>query len=112
MVPAVRWYLLLLLAVVACSSKPLRKLDVHTHLNPGSLDWVLPLLEAQGVDRVVNLSGGRPGHGLEQQLQAAQKYPGHVIVFCTPDFDEAAKGEGYGERLAAQLEQMQALGCR
>jgi predicted TIM-barrel fold metal-dependent hydrolase len=108
----VRSLLLPLLLWCACSSKPLHKIDVHTHLNPASLSWVMPVLEAQGIDRVVNLSGGRPGHGLEQQLAAAQQYPGRVIVFCTPAFDEALRGEGYGERLAAELEHMQALGCR
>jgi predicted TIM-barrel fold metal-dependent hydrolase len=90
----------------------LRKIDVHEHLGPTSLDFILPLLETQGIDTVVNLSGGRPGHGLEAQLAAAARHPGKVIVFCTPDFNEALRGGAYGERMAHHLETMHALGCR
>jgi predicted TIM-barrel fold metal-dependent hydrolase len=104
--------LVILLLAAACSKPPLRKIDVHTHLSPASLSHVLPLYEKQGIDVVVNLSGGRPGGGLEQQLEAAKQHPGKVIVFCTPDFGEALNGDGYGERLAAQLEQMHSMGCR
>jgi predicted TIM-barrel fold metal-dependent hydrolase len=104
--------LLLLPACRCADSKPLRKIDVHTHLSPGSLNHVLPLLEAQGIDTVVNLSGGREGQGLEQQLEAARAHPGHVIVFCTPDLNQPLSGPGYGERMATELEKMHALGCR
>src|SRR3954454_3266552 len=64
----------------------LDKIDVHEHLSPGSLGHVLPMLEAQGIRTVVNLSGGSSGRGLEQQLEAAKQHEGRVIVFCTPDF--------------------------
>jgi predicted TIM-barrel fold metal-dependent hydrolase len=94
-------------------SPPMRKIDVHTHLSPGSLPHVLPLLEKQGIEMVVNLSGGSLGRGLEQQLQAARSVPGRVIVFCTPSFEsELARGLGYGERLADELAAMHAAGCR
>jgi predicted TIM-barrel fold metal-dependent hydrolase len=104
--------LVLVLLLAACSKTQLRKIDVHTHLSPGSLSSVLPLYEKQGIDVVVNLSGGFPGHGLEQQLAAANEHKGHVIVFCTPDFNEVLRGDGYGQRLAEQLEQMHTMGCR
>ncbi len=78
------------------------KIDVHTHLSPGSLGHLLPTLEAQGIRTVVNLSGGS-GEQLEVQLQAARQFPGRVVVFCTPDFTNPDP---------AQLELMQRRGCR
>ncbi|MBK7860463.1 MAG: amidohydrolase family protein [Archangiaceae bacterium] len=98
----------LLLALVACKrdapAKPLTKVDVHTHLSPGSLGHVLPMLQQQGIDIVVNLSGGREGQGLEPQLAAAKQHPGHVIVFCTPDL--------LSPQAPQELERLHALGCR
>lgn len=83
----------------------LEKIDVHTHLSPGSLGHVLPMLEQQGIRTVVNLSGGREGRGLEPQLAAAQKAHGRVLVFCTPDLTQPVAAP-------AELERMHALGCR
>jgi len=80
----------------------LEKVDVHTHLSPASLGHVLPLLEAQGIRTVVNLSGGS-GEQLDVQLEAARRYPGRVVVFCTPDFESPDP---------AELELMQLRGCR
>lgn len=103
---------LVLALFVACKKsehaqqpKPLQKIDVHTHLSPGSLAHVLPMLEAQGITTVVNLSGGREGRGLEPQLAAAKRYPGRVIVFCTPDLTRP-------QEAAAELQRMHQLGCR
>lgn len=80
------------------------KIDVHTHLSPGSLGHVLPLLESHGIRTVVNLSGGREGQGLEVQLAAAARYPGRVIVFCTPDL--------LAPDAALELHRLHQLGCR
>jgi predicted TIM-barrel fold metal-dependent hydrolase len=98
---------LVLLALAACrreAPRPLDKIDVHTHLSPNGLGHVLPLLAAQGIRKVVNLSGGREGQGLEAQLAAAAQAGGAVIVFCTPDL--------LAPDAAAELERMHALGCR
>jgi len=105
-----------LLVLTACHKprdpKSLRKIDVHMHLSPGSLGQLLPMLDEWGIDTVVDLSGGAPNETLEQHLALAQRAPGRIVVFCTPDFRTLAEGEGYGERLAAQVERAHQLGAR
>ena len=60
----------------------------------------------------MNLSGGAPGAGLEQQLAAAARYPGRVIVFASPSWSLARRGPGYGQRMADELERAHDLGAR
>ncbi|MBL8951204.1 MAG: amidohydrolase family protein [Myxococcaceae bacterium] len=79
----------------------LEKIDVHTHVSPGALGHLLPTLEAEGIRTIVNLSGGS-GPQLEAQLEAARRWPGRVVVFCTPDLRRPDP---------AELELMKLAGC-
>jgi predicted TIM-barrel fold metal-dependent hydrolase len=87
------------------------KVDVHTHFGPGAAARVVSLMDAHGIDVVVNLSGGSPGRGLEEQLAAAAAFEGRIVVFTTPDWRLTRTGAGYGERLAAQLRAAHTLGA-
>lgn len=89
-----------------------RKIDMHTHFGPAAASRMIALMNAYGIDTVVNLSGGGPGHGLEEQLAVAAKYPGRIVVFTMPDWREALRGPGYGSRMAEALERAHALGAR
>jgi predicted TIM-barrel fold metal-dependent hydrolase len=89
----------------------LPRIDVHTHLMPDAIGRAVALASAHGIVHLVNLSGGSPGRGLEEQMAAARAAGGRVSVFCNADFREAKKGPGYGARLAAQLERSHALGA-
>ena len=58
-----------------------RKIDMHTHFGPAAAARALELMDRYGIDVVVNLSGGSPGQGLEEQLaQAAQFQIGRAHV--------------------------------
>ena len=108
-----RWLLLALL--VACSRPaPARppKIDVHTHVGPRAVDQLVRLMDAHGIDVAVNLSGGFPGGGLEEQLAAARRVPGRIVVFCNLDWEEPLRGPGWGERMAQSLAPAKALGAR
>jgi predicted TIM-barrel fold metal-dependent hydrolase len=68
-----------------------RKVDVHTHIQPDAWAEAVKLMNRYGIDHIVNLSGGPPGNlsrnpgpgPLEQQLQLAQAAaPGRVTTFC------------------------------
>jgi predicted TIM-barrel fold metal-dependent hydrolase len=85
---------------------------VHTHFAVDAVPLTLKLMDGFGLDTVVNLSGGAPGQGLEQDLAAAAAHPGRIVVFAQLDWDEARKGPGYGERMAAQLVKAKALGAK
>lgn len=89
-----------------------RKIDVHTHFSPGAASRIVALMDAHGIDVVVNLSGNGPGRGLEQQLAAAARHPGRIVVFATLDWRQPRLGPGYGARMADDLEAAHRLGAR
>jgi predicted TIM-barrel fold metal-dependent hydrolase len=106
--------LLVALLLVACKttpSAPPAKIDVHTHFGPMAVDRVVELMDRHGIDVAVNLSGGSPGRGLEQQLAAAARHPGRIAVFCNLDWRKARTGPGYGRRMAEDLVTAKRLGA-
>ncbi len=90
----------------------LTAIDVHTHFGPDAADRALELLERHGIDVAVNLSGMYPGGGLEEQLAAAARHPGRIIVFTSPRWRSAREGPGYGARMADDLSRAATLGAR
>src|SRR5690349_13544045 len=54
-------------------------IDVHVHVSPQGVPRLLSLMQKRGVSQIVNLSGGNPLAGLDEQLQAAAKTQGKVI---------------------------------
>jgi predicted TIM-barrel fold metal-dependent hydrolase len=90
----------------------LRAIDVHTHIAPTAVDRAVELLAAHGIDTSVNLSGMYPGGGLEEQLAAAARHPGRVVVFTSPRWSRVTDGPGYGARMADDLSRAAELGAR
>ena len=84
---------------------------MHTHISPGGFQHALQMLGANGVVHAVNLSGGSPGHGLEEQLAAAAATGGRVTTFTNPDWREC-RSPGYGARMADKLTRAKALGAK
>lgn len=87
-------------------------IDVHTHFPPRAATRAVGIMDAYGIEAVVNLSGGVPGGGLEDQLAAAAAHPGRIVVFTNLDFGHAAAGPGYGDKMAADLARARELGAR
>lgn len=87
------------------------KVDVHTHFGPDGVAHLVEIMDREGIDVAVNLSGGVPGRGLERQLAAAATVPGRIVVFCNLDWRKARTGPGYGRRMAADLEAARKLGA-
>jgi len=87
------------------------KVDVHTHFGPRAADRVVALMDRYGIDVVVNLSGGSPGRGLEQQLAAAAAHPGRIVVFTTLDWRYPQVIDDYGPAMAADLRRARELGA-
>jgi predicted TIM-barrel fold metal-dependent hydrolase len=108
----------LLVITASCNRPPpgppphVRKIDVHTHFGPDAAAHMIALMDRHGIDTVVNLSGGIPGGGLEEQLAAARRYPGRIVVFTMLDWRQAHRGPGYGKRMAEDLPRAKALGAR
>jgi len=89
-----------------------RKVDVHVHVEPEAVPRLLALMDAQGIDVAVNLSGGWPGQGLEASLAAAARTQGRVVVFATPPLLQLARGAVSMDDVLAQLEEAQRLGVK
>jgi predicted TIM-barrel fold metal-dependent hydrolase len=73
---------------------------------------VIELMDRHGVGAVINLSGGIPERGLEEQLKAAARFPGRIVVYAGLDWFEPSRGPGYGRRMAAALARARELGAR
>lgn len=91
--------------------KPIPKIDVHTHIEPGALARTKRLMGPEGTVHVVNLSGGHAGRGLEQALADART-TGYATIFTNPDFRELFRGPGAGARMAVKIKQAADLGAR
>ena len=102
---------ILALLALSCRSSRYTKIDVHSHLAPEAIPRAIELMDRNGIATAVNLSGGVPGRGLEEQLKAAAKYPGRIIVFAELDWYEPSRGRGYGDRMAASVVQAHELGA-
>lgn len=85
--------------------------DMHVHLSPRAVPRLLRLMERYGIERVVNLSGGDPLAGLQEQLAAAGTAPGKIIVFTTLAYEQAVYPD-YGRRMAQLLELAHERGAR
>lgn len=108
-----RWFALLALVVstLGCRSSRPARIDVHTHIAPEAVPHAIELMDRYGISAAVNLSGGVPGRGLEEQLKAASRYPGRIIVFAGLDWYEPTRGKGYGAKMAASLARARELGA-
>jgi len=93
------------------SPRAIAKLDMHTHIDPEIAVPARRFLEAQGLGRVVNLSGGWAGEGLEETLGASKAAGNFYIVFANINFEGIGTAK-WAAREVAQLERAKALGAR
>jgi predicted TIM-barrel fold metal-dependent hydrolase len=110
-----RWAVLLVFASCTCpgASPPhFRKVDVHTHFGPDSADHAMKLMADHGIDACVDLSGGFPGGGLEEQLKTAARFPGRMFVFANLDWEIPQQRDDFGEPMAQQLRHAKQLGAK
>jgi predicted TIM-barrel fold metal-dependent hydrolase len=89
----------------------LRRVDLHQHLGPRTVDLAVQIARLHGIDVVVNLSGGAPGHGLEEGLAAASRHPDRVVTFANLDLSGCCD-EAWGRREAEAVARARALGAR
>jgi predicted TIM-barrel fold metal-dependent hydrolase len=86
-------------------------IDVHVHVSADAIPRLKRLMTRHGVERAVNLSGGHPLSGLDEQLRAAAREPGKIIVFTGLAYEQARYPD-YGERMASLLRVAHARGAR
>ena len=95
-------------------------IDAHNHLGPvfggdwpnRSPDELEAVLDAAGVERLVDLDGGQ-GDGLRREIERWQRaLPGRVAVFAGLDYSHWADDDRFGETEAARLRDGVAAGAR
>jgi predicted TIM-barrel fold metal-dependent hydrolase len=103
-------------AAAAAKRPRLPRIDVHTHIGPMGLDRALAMMDAWGIDGMVNLSGmvpGPPKHMLERQLEMARASGGRIAVFTNVNFVRAVRTRpaDYGTALAEELSVAKDMGA-
>jgi hypothetical protein len=93
------------------SPRRIAKFDMHTHVDPELALPVRGFLESQGIGRVVNLSGGIPGDGLEDTIATAVATGGFYVIFVNVSFDGIGR-PGWADREVEQLERAKKMGAR
>jgi predicted TIM-barrel fold metal-dependent hydrolase len=86
-------------------------IDVHVHLSASAVPRLEQLMLRYGIEQVVNLSGGHPRAGLDEQLRAAAARPGKITVFAGLAYEQA-RYPNYGERMASLLRRAREQGAR
>jgi hypothetical protein len=78
--------------------------DAHIHVHPDAAAFLLDVMEANGINRVVNMGIlERLGIPFQEGIRTFQNVLGERLVyFPTPDFGDTAPG--FGERMAEELE--------
>ncbi len=77
-------------------------IDVHGHIGPTGLERLARVMDDNGLSRMVNLSGGSPGRGLEVSVAMQRAFP-RMVHFYNPDWRGRAQ-PGFGAQEAARLE--------
>jgi predicted TIM-barrel fold metal-dependent hydrolase len=88
----------------------LRRIDFHTHLQPGSVPLIAQLLELGGIDIAVNLAGVPAGY-LAPYLELERAFPGRILTFAGIDWRLAGQPD-FGALAAQDLELAVQRGAR
>lgn len=81
-----------------------RMIDAHAHLGGfGVWEDVRSVLDEQGIDYIINLSGGSPRRGQTLAMMLAEDSGGRVVNLMTIDW-EGIDEVAFGDVLAAELE--------
>lgn len=88
----------------------MERIDAEERVETAALDHALRLARAQGIERLVNLTGGVSGDGLETQLAAAARHGGRVRVLMNLDPGGCCGGD-WSAREAARVVSGRAAGA-
>jgi predicted TIM-barrel fold metal-dependent hydrolase len=87
------------------------KIDVHEQIDPEVLGVAVNVASSQGILGIVNLGGGQAGAGLEEQVEAAARFPGRVLVFMSLD-ERGCCTSDWADREVARMVTGRAMGAR
>lgn len=95
---------------------PRRIIDTHSHLiGPDAWPLIESVMDAHGIERFVNLSGGSPRRGMTSALELAQASRGRVLNAMTIDwqgFGEVPWGDAVAAELSLAVENYGFVGLK
>ncbi len=82
-------------------------IDVHTHTGARAYELMMRLADENGVERIVNLSGGYQSKrgGIAKHLKAAQKWPGRIAIFYNVAWGYGVDKEDFGQTIADGMQE-------
>ncbi|HIA04967.1 MAG TPA: amidohydrolase [Myxococcales bacterium] len=87
-----RMAMLCLMVFVFCSPAMAWKrppvIDFHTHLDARAAVRIAQIMQASGIERMVNLSGGNPSGGMRGAIALARQMPHRIVNFYTLDWSD------------------------
>lgn len=86
----------------AFQALPMDRVDVHEEIASAAMDHALRLARAQGIGRLLSLTGGFFGDGLETQLASAAPHGGRVRILMNLD-PQGCCGADWSAREAARI---------
>ena len=92
-------------------ARPVRWVDAHAHISPLAVERLLRLMDAHGIQHILNLSGGFPGGGLEENLAAARRSGGRISVLCTIPWRAYPRARRFVPRVVKLLRRCKELGA-
>ena len=91
-------------------SSPRRAIDVHAHVSPVAYQVLPEVMEANGVSRMVNLSGGSTDERLSKALEAAKPFRDKIAVFANIDWS-VIQSPNFGDSSAENLRRHVRMGA-
>jgi len=88
----------------------LPKIDVHTHLSLSQVPEILGIMDENGIDVMLNASGGGPNRGLPSWARVAAETGGRIRPYCNFPFSAVEQPE-FPELAVAWLNDCKSMGA-
>lgn len=87
------------------------KVDAHAHISPRALDRLIEIMDAHGIEHIINFSGGIPMRGLPENLAAAVQSGGRISVMCNIPWRAFPYVKDFVPAVVKMLERCRSMGA-
>ena len=86
-------------------------IDAHVHTSASEFSRLFDIMDEQGIHLALNLSGGWPGGGLLEQIEAGRR-SGRVLVACNLPWFAASRTKDFPRLASKLLREAHKMGAR
>jgi predicted TIM-barrel fold metal-dependent hydrolase len=87
------------------------RVDAHAHISALALVRLLKIMEAHGIEHIINFSGGIPARGLPENLDAAVRSGGRISVMCNIPWRAFPHVKDFVPRVVKLLQRCKTMGA-